>query len=870
MTWVSDTEGRSATPYHIVGIEGIGWLDSTDSYGTLYTDAPSASVGTGTFQSRLLQTPVYGDERVNLFDGVTDLGGGEIELHDQDGALTSLFAFLRTTGITAFLHTDYEPLSADGKTLQFTPVAADTTPFPASSVIYLDAETIKLGTISGTTYINCVRGYLGSTAEQHIALYGETAGDTPIALPKAYSYLPNLEGRKIAIWSSYVGAALSEVQRVFLGRIVTLVQNEDTTYRITYTTDNVVTSKYKSSLGRIGKVSEDSVMDTGVLDLQVLVKCEYSKSSYVSDELRAMLQNRGNLYRIGDSAIYRAIEGYYRSDTEIKLELVPYSGVEKGEESRTYTKGTPVYVILSTNEYLGQNINYHDKPVLPFELNAYGETTRRAGTRALYGDFYGGTAYAVSRNPIDLFLALATSDPDGRPKYTSTLSAAIAIGDTTATITGATFTTDQWVGYALFARKTATGSTDVLTRRITSNTATVLTFTPSSGVACASGNAIEIRNSIYDLLPLGFGWGLRPENIDCTSFEAIRDRYLSAVDLKHIYLGGTFKDDLKSWAEKSLWKLLGCYTYTAVDGRMRLAVMAPPLPGVSLTTYTTAHILERGQLNYNFANTIKEVHIKYGINGKTDYNITSVSNRNSLNYPFAHKTVSITSDFMSADAESVLIDLAVRLVELYELPMPYIDITFDIRMRTVTVGSYLKLTLANVPDITSTTLGWTAKKCLVVGRKFNFSEKQESITFTLAFFDSQAGNYTYIAPCCNITAWDSVNKILTVTQNMFLPPSSAGSENADTNNFAINDRIKIITSAGANKATNANYVTAKTATTVTLNAEPTAYTWASGDTLTFADYAVATVTTNMTYFSANGASDGYIDSGNTVLNRKYL
>ncbi len=156
----------------------------------------------------------------------------------------------------------------------------------------------------------------------------------------------------------------------------------------------------------------------------------------------------------------------------------------------------------------------------------------------------------TSRNPIHIALCLLTTMPN---EY--------YIGDTAAgsTTTAVNFTapgwtTDQWAGYALHCVE---GANLGESRRITSNDADTITVDRAFSNAPAANVEYQIRNSIYDVLPLGWGMGLHNSRIDIDSAEEVRDQYLTNCELGKFAIGSEDKTDM--------WRLIEEYILKPYD-----------------------------------------------------------------------------------------------------------------------------------------------------------------------------------------------------------------------------------------------------------------------------------------------------------------
>ncbi|HDL48441.1 MAG TPA: hypothetical protein ENH33_00560 [Actinobacteria bacterium] len=162
-----------------------------------------------------------------------------------------------------------------------------------------------------------------------------------------------------------------------------------------------------------------------------------------------------------------------------------------------------------------------------------------------------------------------------------------AAGGTTTVVnfTAPGWITNEWAGYALHCVE---GDNKGEARVIVSNTTAAITVDSSFGNNTHVGNEYQIRNSIYDVLP--FGWGLQAHNrdIDISSFETVRDNYLTDAEVGRFAIGEEADTDYWEVLVENILKPYGILAYVARDtgkltGRYLFALTAD----ATLETFVT-------------------------------------------------------------------------------------------------------------------------------------------------------------------------------------------------------------------------------------------------------------------------------------------
>ncbi|HJW75193.1 MAG TPA: hypothetical protein VJ787_05930 [Thermoleophilia bacterium] len=183
----------------------------------------------------------------------------------------------------------------------------------------------------------------------------------------------------------------------------------------------------------------------------------------------------------------------------------------------------------------------------------------------------------VRRNPIDVLLMFLTS-------CNGEFMLRGAQAGSTATVVQLSMggTANQWAGYALHC---TFGTNLGESRVIASNTTTAVTvdraFTATPNVA----DQYQIRNTIYDVLPAGWGMEVMNVDIDLASFEDLRNTWLGDEQLGRFAVGDV--------ASLDLWALL----YENICRPYDIAVYYDRLTGKLTARYLQVRALQDGLMS---------------------------------------------------------------------------------------------------------------------------------------------------------------------------------------------------------------------------------------------------------------------------------
>jgi len=225
----------------------------------------------------------------------------------------------------------------------------------------------------------------------------------------------------------------------------------------------------------------------------------------------------------------------------------------------------------------------------------------------LWASANGGVRH--TRHPIDVALMFMLST-----------DRELTRGDTAAgsTATVINFTTnapaDGLIGKALFCMEGNGGvgtAPEMEACPITDNTTTSATIEGGFSTAPNAAIEVQVRNSIYDVLPLGWGMGIDCRAVDVEAFERIRDEDIPEARLGDFILG--VQDEIDIWAliNDNIFKPYGILVYFDYSSRQISAkyLGVTPTDGVfdDFIAVDEEDIYDAGDVTHIFSNPIGQV-----------------------------------------------------------------------------------------------------------------------------------------------------------------------------------------------------------------------------------------------------------------------
>ena len=166
---------------------------------------------------------------------------------------------------------------------------------------------------------------------------------------------------------------------------------------------------------------------------------------------------------------------------------------------------------------------------------------------------------AVRRNPVDVLLIFLTTMNGEFLKFDRVGAASATVIDS-----GLAMVENEWVGYALHCVESISGNLGD-SRIIASNTAGgVITLDrPLTVAGFTVGDEYQIRNTLYDVLPFGWGMGIHNDHIDVDSFESVRDQYLGTEAVSGFAIGDADRIDMWDLLTANLARPYGFLVYVS-------------------------------------------------------------------------------------------------------------------------------------------------------------------------------------------------------------------------------------------------------------------------------------------------------------------
>lgn len=371
-----------------------------------------------------------------------------------------------------------------------------------------------------------------------------------------------------------------------------------------------------------------------------------------------------------DAATPQAVDNAVTGDSNIIADFLMVNDSEviwaiKEEEEPNQI----IAEIVSRVGTTGIETKQHDSQGTLRAANVEQELTFASGSRARFllsnwiesywqNRYYVQTATGTpqhTRNPIDLLLIHLTS----MDKEIKSLTVDAGSTATVIQILGGGMAVNGWAGFALFIMD---GSYKWQARTILSNTATAITVDRGFTGAPAAADHLQVRNSVYDTLPLGWGLGVHKDWLDVSSFEALRDAYWPMAAVDRFILGDEDEIDIWELLRENICKPYGVLVYFNRNTRKISArYVGHSLNADSIDGYTQINrsdIVKPGNLEQTFSNPVGSVSVK--VRSKSEKIIgVHAGDRSGLNYfvemartPGLMKGAKDTVTIRSAEIES--------------------------------------------------------------------------------------------------------------------------------------------------------------------------------------------------------------------------
>jgi hypothetical protein len=245
-----------------------------------------------------------------------------------------------------------------------------------------------------------------------------------------------------------------------------------------------------------------------------------------------------------------------------------------------------------------------------------GDLSIASGSRARfllsnYGDNRGDSRFCINghptRNVVDTLLIFMLSSDREFLRYNAVAGSTSSVVHVASTDAA----NDALIGKALFCME---GAYKWETRPITDNDGTTITVSPAFSGAIGAGKEVQVRNSIYDVLPLGWGMGIDSVCFDLASFEDVRDNHLKECNIGEFMLGAEDEIDLWKMLVDNILKPYGILIYFDYNTRK---ITAGHIGQVSesgtfedYVAITCDDIVDPGGLDHSFVNPVGTIKLK--------------------------------------------------------------------------------------------------------------------------------------------------------------------------------------------------------------------------------------------------------------------
>jgi hypothetical protein len=502
--------------------------------------------------------------------------------------------------------------------------------------------------------------------------------------------------------------------------------------------------------------------------------------------------------------------------------------------------------------------------------------------------------FAINRSmpthPIEILLMFLTSMPFEYAIVTGGVG-----GSTTQINTSAALhaVDNYYAGYEIHCVGESTCDTSIqnwgYSAKIVSHTGkTIVTEAwPSSGHNTLQ---YQVRNTKYDVLPIGWGCKVRWQDIDLDSFLAVKSQ-LSGARLSPFVLGQE-DFDLIEFVRGAILEPYGLLIYKdRTTGKLSLRSMARPAQqDVAESAYPIAYdrnIVAWGDMKLMPTGAVSEYLIKYHSYFRA-YGAYVIFNQgdpvgyaSSLYGAFGghghlNSSIKVTDATYGNDwsnkktieaflhnddtVQGLAAIVADRLV-MTRRPAPEMDLTFDLSLIPYAqAGAMLSIVSSTVAPLEpyAGTRGWSYEACRVVSSEINLDTQHPGIRCQLQVLYDQV-HAGLVAPACDVTAKTNLPfdrptvYYFTVSRNSYTSGSFW-----DAYDLLAGDLVSLLDATGAVKeskvfasldyANNRIYVTTSIASTIV-----------AGDYLTFTAYASATATANMKLSCFLAGADEEID-----------
>lgn len=823
MTVQAQLDLRASRLEWILCIEGIGWLRKESSFAHgFYGDVFITKDQDGDLAARLGCTVRHGlimpsialEESYDPITGEYKKGSMRFSIQDRYSVLLDTIRPLDTTGKRATL--------SGGSDLAYasTTVTLDESEdtFAAGETVWVAGrEAVLLGSRaagagSDFVYTNSVRGYLGTphgrydprpTGPDGLAWYEGT---------DVRDYNRFWWDRRVMLFAHVPGDPVADVALVYTGRLRGITQKQ---LGIVWDVPTVHDASFymngvHEAIGR-NKVGVNEFVDYGGnvpgMDVDLSGHVNLQGSGELSPFYANVVDRRIHIFvDNGDASEVLALPFFYHYRQAAGGTAGVYSAVlntPTTPQARTDAAGR--YRIDQIARFGDQLLRVHCKapdrggnvydfrtvlaqvwarelgsgstkilPVTDVRFLLDNIDDRRNVSRFQVQAAGGGTR--ISRNPIDFALMVMTTMNSEFYRADVWGAGLMSIG-----FAGDPFDdlgNGHWAGYAVHAVE---GANLGEARVITDSDRDTLILESAFSSAPTPGTEYQIRNSIYDVLPMGWGMGIQNHKIDIGSWEDVRDRYLSDAELGRFAIGDEDRINLWQLLHEHVFRPYGVLPFIdRTTGRLSARYIGEALPTGIDETYTA--IGESDMLEVGDAEVLPrapagsvEVHVRSAGVMPANYvgaffpevrfvqplmtcepvkmqirseELDSVINTQEL------AVLEFKAMLNSVDDAGWLTARMIRQLQRHANPAPEVPVRLNLSW-------VLKLNLGQIYALTSTTRynplnpytaarGWSGLLARCVGLKISFDRENPGVQARFQLLN--AGNQAKVAPAALVLA----------------------------------------------------------------------------------------------------------------------
>lgn len=932
MTVTAELAKRSHRLEYVLCIEGIGWpvnvADLSSGFaGDVFVDADldgdiATQLGGDVTVHKGLRMPSSISDRFDPETNTYSAGGLTFDIIDLDDTLRDTIRPLRP-GKTQSANKIFQlkvalTLGATTVDLEASTVGSSTEPAGGDVIWVGGREAIKLGTKStisgGFRYTSSTRAYLGTPLGSYD--YRSVPGGQFTHRVETICYLDNpfWNDRTVILFAHVPGEANTELVRIYTGRLRDLARAD---YGLEWKISTVAQSF--NGLNRMHVPMRGWAVAKNGLEVVGWAETDFTTSWGLTSSLRLIgfdLEtpdaDHFNDFGMGSVYTYRtAVGGTANAVTEA-------FGADSSEpQSETAEIDTgPVYddtkyianSILKIGDYYMRALWKPETATIAANINVpmsvlFFEPSDIRGAQV--PRFQGGepvtfcldnmqeiAAYnrftvngVIRRNIVDVLLIFLTTMP------TEYYVADAAASGTTTTVnfTSPGWAADQWAGYALHCVE---GTNKGQARLITGNDSDTITVDIAFSASTHSGNQYQIRNSIYDVLPIGWGLGVHNSQIDIAQMEDLRDKYCVGLEVGKFVIGSEDKIDLWSVLEENICKPYGLMLYTdRLTGSLSLRWMNEPLSDGVDETYVTVsasdilpgslrdfEMMARAPISeiqlFTRSQWALTVAVPIGAPGQTiDVEVArgTIAAFDSKPAITTIRQMDVAQQFQDLDAMQVyamfndysqtseLVKLLLVRLLRRASPPPETTLSLDIRhVVSIQAGSLIMVTAGSGMNAdnpyalhgATSTSGWSNQLCRVISTSINLSASQPSLECRVQVLSPVVG--AKIAPAVQVNGKGGTGAggdpyyFAIADSNAYINNAEDLYDYTDWSTIGVGDRLElrlmsgafvegpfVVASFGANEAS-----TPAAASTAQINVTTsiTNNTWTGGRYLTFSPW----------------------------------